>query len=519
MPEIATHLFEPNSAQHIKDQVYNGLDCCVTQEVFEALQHDDLERARVSYNFARAMQAPAMEMMLRGIRVDKREVAKVLEELGGKQVLDPYWKPAFGAGGKIGRVQSILDRFAEAVWGKGLNPRSHDQLKEFFYKSMGLPEQYKNVKGIRQVTTDRDALEKLQGYFHAEPIINCVLLLKDLSKKVSVLRTEIDPDGRMRTSYNVVGTETGRWSSSASAFNTGSNLQNITEKLRRIFIADKGYKLGYIDLSQAESRVLGWLIYLLFGDSKYLDACENGDLHTIVARWVWPHLGWTGDLKKDRAIAEQKFYRDFSYRDMAKRGGHGTNYIGTAFTMAKHLKVSQRLMEEFQFGYFQAFPGIPRFHKWVAATLSLEQKLTTILGRTRYFFGRSWDDATIREGVAFLPQSIVGELLNLALWRVWCHCRKAQILAQMHDAILFQYKEEEENEVLPLVRSYMPTPLTHNGRTMVIPSDIEVGWNWAKYNPKEPLENPAGMMKWTGNDERIRPKEINGLDHFLTKIQ
>ena len=43
-----------------------------------------------------------------------------------------------------------------------------------------------------------------------------------------------------------------------------------------------------------------------------------------------------------------------------------TNYVGTPWTMSRHLKVPVRVMELFQERYFGAFPGIPRFHRWVA---------------------------------------------------------------------------------------------------------------------------------------------------------
>ena len=61
--------------------------------------------------------------------------------------------------------------------------------------------------------------------------------MADIGKKIGVLRTGIDPDGRIRTSYNIAGTSTGRFSSSVTEFGTGGNLQNIEEALRSILIA------------------------------------------------------------------------------------------------------------------------------------------------------------------------------------------------------------------------------------------------------------------------------------------
>lgn len=521
MREIQTELIGNHNYHldpHEVHQTYNGLDTAVTLEVWQNLQSQRGDPAsELMYSFSRAMQAPALEMMLRGIRVDQFHRWNTIRDLEAKAT----------------SVQEILDEFAEACWSSGLNPNSPKQLKTFFYEVMKLPEQFRYFKGTKKVSTDREALEKLQLYFHAEPIINCILKLRDLLKKVSVLRTEVDADSRMRTSYNVAGTETGRWSSSSNVYGGGTNLQNITEELRRIFISDPGKKFAYIDLSQAESRALGFVCWTLFGHHQYLDACESGDLHTTVCRLVWRNLGWNGEAKHDKALAERNFYRQFSYRDMAKRGGHGTNYYGTPPTMARHLKVATKLIEDFRNDYFIAFPEIPLYHKHIARTLQLDGTITTPLGTGRLFFGRLNDDTTLREAIAYVPQHMVGVLLNLALWRVWYYLgRKVDILGQVHDAILIQYKEEEEAEILPKVVKLMATPLTHSGREMIIPSDVNVGWNWAKYYDKAMAEedvrrdkkpkplNLDGLRSLSpgGTDSRTRSEdpEARGLDRVLS---
>lgn len=533
--EIKSALFQPGGDPWSQHQIYNALDCAVTLEIFEELS-PQLEAgnraniyfdpqdafvnwsklskeeragivassAQLTYNFERAMQGPALELMLRGFRVDL------------------YWRDKSVAllRSQDARLTRQLNRFAFEVWGKDLNPNSHAQLKAFFYGVMRLPEQYKYDKGEKKVTTDRDALEKLADrYFYSRPFINHILAIKEVRKKISVLTTEVDADRRMRTSYNVTGTESGRWSSSKSAAGTGTNLQNITEELRRAFVADPGYKLGYVDLSQAESFAMGWLIWLLFGDSVYLDACGSGDLHTSVARLVWPSLPWTGERRADRDIAERAFYRHFTFRDMSKRGGHGTNYYGTPPTMARHLHVTTAVMETFQTAYFAAFPGIRRYHLWCGQQLGIHQFSLTPLGMGRHFFSRPNDDSTLRELIAHLPQSMVAQLLNLALYRIWKAEPRAILLAQIHDAIVFQYKEESEQDVLPTVQRLMSTPLHYRGRTLTIPSDIAVGWNWQKQDPEKKLSldgNPDGLRKWTGSDTRKRTEspDMPGLDRL-----
>jgi DNA polymerase-1 len=487
-------------------QIYNGLDNCITYEVHERLS--TFQGNELIYSFERAMQAPALEMMLRGLRVDRLAVDSAVRHLRGQLEI----------------LQDLLNRYGEAVWDKPLNPRSSLQLKTLFYEVMKLPVQYKLQKGKRTPSADRDSLEKLENYFHAKPICKAILAFRDIAKQIEFLCTSVDADGRIRTSYNVAGTETGRWSSSANAFGTGTNLQNFPDKLRSIFIADEGKKFAYCDLEQAESWIVGIRSWLVSGDRSYLTAIQSGDLHTTVAKLIWPNLPWVGNLRDDRLIAERPFYRDYSYRDMAKRGGHGTNYYGTAPTMARHLKIPTAMMQEFQDAYFRAFPGIGgsfntnTWHRWVGERLQLEGQLTTMLGRTRHFFGRLSDDATLREAIAFEPQSVVGDLLNLGAWRIWSRGDKSDVrlLAQLHDAVLIDFPEDQDSSTKPIIESLMRTELHEGGETFVIPNDFSSGWNWGKFNddPKRGPINLPGVRKWKGEETRKRPS-MRGLDRVI----
>jgi len=484
---VATHSLQPG---HVPDaqQVYNALDCCLTFEVFEVLSTLRNEIPEV-YNFERALQAPAMEMMLRGFKIDETERQRGIADYKAK----------------IEHLQEQLNIFAHAVWDKGLNPNSPKQLIDFFYGEMRLPVQHKFDKGTRKVSTNREALEKLELHFHARPIIATILALRDCSKRLSVLETEVDGDGRMRTSYNIAGTETWRWSSSANSAGTGTNLQNISPDLRRMFVADPGFKLCGIDLEQAESREVGWLCGTLFGDWSYLDACYGGDLHTVVCKANWKHLKWTGDPREDRAIADGIAYREYSFRDLAKKLGHGSNYYGQPTTMARHAKVPRPMVETFQNEYFTRFPGIPKWHRWTAQQLQTTQSVTTPFGVRRHFFGRPGDDTTLREAIAFSPQSSTALRLNLILWRIWKHMgKRVQILAQVHDAIYFQIKMTSDAEELALITEvlgHFEIPMkSGDGHEMITGAEAKWGWNWANFSDK----NPDGLKKIKGFDTRRR---------------
>ena len=474
--------------------VYNGLDCCVTGEIFNNLYPMVDDVSRKTYEFSKALQAPILEMSLRGILINQPRRHKVVQDMRRKLV----------------QLEANLQTLVrDGVGVDGLNWRSPAQLGNLFYKVMNMPVQKKRKSnGTYGPSTDREALEKLSAYFIAEPIINHILALRDLGKSLGFLQTHTDSDGRMRTNFNIGGTDTGRFSSEATDFGTGTNLQNVTSSLRSIFVADPGMKFANLDLEQADSRNVGALCWNLLVDNpdwdeasagRYLDFCEAGDLHTEVVKMANPSLPF-GDGRTDREVADMIAYRHLSYRDLAKKLGHGSNFYGQPPTMAKHAKITVAMADEFQRNYFNAFPCIPAWHDNVKWQLENMAQLTTPFGRRRFFFGRLNDAATLRKAIAHQPQSMTADEINNGILRLW-QANKVQLLVTVHDSILFQYPEEQEDEILPWAIETMKVYLElKHGRQFFVPVEAQVGWNWGYQGD----DNPDGLIKWKGHDDRKR---------------
>ena len=487
MKATRTDLLRPGEPKSETERlwIYNGLDCCVTMEVLEAIlpQLDNLTGS--TYALSLALQAPVLEMNLHGVLVDETERVRAIEQY--RSDTDRLQRNLYRIVHDGVGYTNFRDSGKTKAW------RSNSHVAALLYDVLKLPEVRKrNERGEMVRTVNRDALERLQIHFIAQPIINHILALRDFGKKIGVLETKIDSDGRLRTSYNIAGTTTGRFSSSLNDFGSGGNLQNIEERLRRIFVADRGMKFANIDLEQADSRNIGALCYNVFRDPTYLDACESGDLHTTVARMSRPDLPWSGDLKRDRVVAEQPYYRHHTLRHVCKVLGHGTNYLGSPFEMSKHTKIEQSIIKDFQALYFSTFPSIHKLHDWVKEEIMNKGYLVTPFGRKRWFFGKRDERDTLKQAVAHLGQSMTADEMNhamLALWRL----NIVQIMLQGHDSILIQYKEGEENEVIPKVLSAMRVPLElEGGREFVVPVEVQVGWNWGK----KTVDNPNGLSKW-----------------------
>jgi len=473
-----------------RDQIYNGLDCCVTREVFDCELPQFDETTRATYEFSKALQAPVIEMKCRGVLVDRAKVSFVIDEMYDKLDL----------------LERQLERIVlEGVGMPGFNWRSPRDLQSLFYDRLQIPVITK--RGVP--TVDRGAREKLEGYLIAKQIVLHLNAMAELGKKISVLKTEIDPDGRMRTSYNIAGTDTGRFSSSFSEFGTGGNLQNIEESIRPIFIADQGMKWAKCDAKSGESFVVGAIEWNLFDDDRYLAACESGDPHTAVARICWPNLPWTGELKADKAIAETLYYRHYTHRFMCKKLGHGSNYGGRPDTLAAQSKLPVEVVKAFQPLYFAAFPAHQEWHAWLEHELASKGYLISVGGRKRWFFGRRTDPDTLRAALAYDPQETLAKVVNRAMLHVWKTMPHVSVMMHDHDALTFQYPEHLEDEILSTLLPALIQPIDlRGGRQLAIPYDCEVGWNKGHYDAKT---NPNGLRGYVVGDQGRRRVPEGGL--------
>jgi DNA polymerase I-like protein with 3'-5' exonuclease and polymerase domains len=487
-----TSVPEDIPTQMERDWVYNGLDCCVTAECLEAQlpQFDPVTQA--TYDLERSLQGPVLEMNLRGVLIDQDLKATVIDEL--------YEKLEF--------LERNLDRIVlDGVGMRGFNWKSAPDRQALFYDHLGLP----TIKRMGRPTVDRAAREKMMVYTVARPILAHMNALADIYEKIKKLKSEVDPDNRMRTTYNIAGTNTGRKSSSQSIYGTGGNLQNVEEALRSLFIADPGMKWCKVDAKQIQSRIVGAIQWKLFKNGTYLDACEGADLHTHVAKLVWPGLPWTGNPKADKRICDNRetpFYRHFTHRDLCKKLGHGTNFKGAPPTLSQQTGVPLELVVAFQPKYMNAFPGHDEWHQWVAHQLTRHGYITGITGRKRWFFDRRTDEDTIRAAVAYDPQNSEAYIVDSAMLKIWRN-QTATIMMHEHDGLVYQYPAHLEDEIIPQLLTQLEVPVDiGHGRTLIVPYEAKVGFNRGEYNERT---NPNGLRDYTPGDQGRRREAKAGL--------
>lgn len=515
----------------LKDWLYNGLDNTGTREIADVLLPRLNANQAKFYAFERALQGPAMAMMQRGINIDgiqrqkmitelKRELARDVSTLAKNNAISSRWDYTVKNTGSCPTPLRKDGKHKWEKWAKGasevgrhcvachadrlipdpFNANSSDHVDHLVYDLLNIPV-HRDKKGNR--STGGDILERLSNKFEQyRPILDGIQAVRDKKKQLGSLQARLSPDGRYPSSFNIGAAWTGRQSSSKNPYGEGGNAQNVAPRHRRIFIADPGKLLAYIDLKQAESNVVAHLS----GDETYIEAHKSGDVHTYVARLVWPELPWTGDLKKDKKIAkalpEWDPVEGHDYRFQAKRIQHGSNLGLTPPGISMIARIPMQQAYTAQGNYFNEFPFIRQWQNQTARDIENHLPLYNVLGREITLFGRPWEKHTINQGYAFKPQSSVADILDLGMYRVWREqdptggdADEVELLAQIHDALLLQF-DKQRSHVLHKTKSLLEIPIKVKGldgkeRVMMIEAEVAIGYNWGKQSE----DNPRGMYE------------------------
>lgn len=426
---------------------YNCEDCVRTFECAEVLD-EVLTRARLQdqYSFLREMWPHVVRTMLRGVRVDEREKGKVAQEL-----------LAF-----IGEVQAEIFQ----ILGHQINLASPMQLMRLFYGDLGL-KPIKNRK-TGQPTTDDEALQKIK---QREPILSGLVDRIAMVRSASVLLNTfalmpLDIDHRIRCYYNLAGTETYRLNSGKNAFDSGGNLQNIPKgdedkaaakklelinkgqrqlivpNLRKMFVPDPGMTFFDVDLDRADLMVVIWEA----DDDELRAAVRDGvDLHTYNASALF-------------GVPEAHI--TYAQRQAAKMFAHGTNYGGSARTMAANCGFTVHQSDVMQRRWFAAHPGIKEWHRRTEAQLQASREVRNIFGFRRRYFDRI--ESVLPEALAWQPQSTVALVINTGWKRVRNSLPEVEILLQVHDSLAGQFPTVRARPIMramkPLLEVELPYP-------------------------------------------------------------
>ena len=384
------------------------------------------------------------EMELAGCRVDRSALA------------------AFGE--RLSRKAADLEGEIYAMAGEKFNINSPKQLGEILFGKLGLPHGKKTKTGW---STNADALEKLR---YEAPIVGAVLEYRQLTKLKSTyadgLLKALDPDGRVRTSFQMTVTATGRLSS------TEPNLQNIPTRtdlgseIRRMFVPADGCVLVDADYSQIELRILAHMA----GDEGMREAfLSGGDFHAETAAKVF-HVA--------RADVTPEMRRS------AKAVNFGIVYGISAFSLSQDIGVTVAEAKAYMEAYFATFPGVRKYMDDVVEKARKNGYVETLLHRRRdlpELKSSNFNMRSFGERVALnMPvQGTAADVMKLAMVAVHKRLKaenlQARLVLQVHDELIVECPESEAETVAKLLEEEMEHVVA-----LSVPLTAEAHWgkNW-----------------------------------------
>ena len=384
------------------------------------------------------------EMEIAGCRVDAKALA------------------AFGD--LLAARSAELERQIYDLAGEEFNINSPKQLGEILFGKLGLPHGKKTKTGW---STNADVLEKLR---YEAPIVGAVLEYRQYAKLKSTyadgLLKAMDPDGRVRTSFQMTVTATGRLSS------TEPNLQNIPTRtdlgseIRRMFIPADGCVLVDADYSQIELRLLAHIS----GDRDMQAAfLSGGDFHAETAAKVF-------HVAPDQVTHEM--------RRQAKAVNFGIVYGISAFSLSQDIGVSVAEAKAYMEAYFATFPGVRTYMDAIVERAREQGYVETLFHRRRDLPELKSSNFNLRsfgERVALnMPiQGTAADIMKLAMVAVWKRLRaelpEAKLVLQVHDELIVECPEPQAERAAALLKAEMENVV---GLTVPLTADAHWGKNW-----------------------------------------
>jgi len=392
-----------------------------TYELYEKLNPLlDIEDVRKVYErIEKPLISVLIDMEINGVLIDKKYLANMDK-----------------------RVDFELEKAKKLIYkkvGREFNLNSPQQLGSVLYEDLKLPVLETTPKG--KPSTAEKTLQRLakEGFFMAEQLLKYRQLSKLSNTYIKKLPLFADEDGRIRTSFNSVGTKTGRFSSS------NPNLQNQPTdsewQLRKAFIAEEGYDMLCADYSQIELRIIAHICK----DEKMQKMFRSGeDIHQLTADEM-------GIPRKDAKAA------NFAYA----YGGWG-EYKDKYFEHFPKIKKWQKRQEQFvaKYGFVRTITR--RKRRLEKPTRDMDWKKKSFLHRLSY------NSAVQGSG---------GDIMKLALISVNEKIKKygGRLLLTVHDEVVIESPKKNTKKMVEVITEAMCNVLR---LSVPLTISINVADNW-----------------------------------------
>ena len=464
---LAAYLLDPSDGSYTLPRIAGKLlDRSLPETPAEGLEalpvlKQRAEAIRALYGLTMPMlKEQGMLSLFEEIELPLCPVLADMERLGFRVDRASLLRFGSALGVEVDRLQAEICELA----GEEFNINSTRKLGEILFDRLGLPSYGKTKTGH---STNIEVLEKLRG---RHPIVEKVIDYRKLTKLKSTyadaLMRYIGPDERIRTTFHMTVTATGRLSSA------DPNLQNIpvrTElggEVRRMFVASPGCTLVDADYSQIELRILSCL-----ADDKVMQQAflDGEDIHRATAAQVF-------GVEPEEVTPLM--------RSRAKAVNFGIVYGISDYSLSQDIHVSRSEAREYMDSYLAHYSGVKKYMADVVERARQKGYAETLFGRRRYLPELKASNFNLRsfgERVALnMPvQGTAADIIKLAMIRVAkrlaAEAPEARLLLQVHDELIAECPASMAEQVAAILTEEMqgaadlPVPLT---------AEAHCGLNW-----------------------------------------
>lgn len=357
---------------------------------------------------------------------------------------------------------------------KSFNPNSVFQIREVLFDILQLDP----IKwtATDQASTDAETLNQID-----HPLAKAIL---DLRKAVKMSRTYIanieeglDTDNRLRSSFNIIGTTSGRLSSSGVL-----NYQNLPRDkdsgIKKLFKANAGYSIVQADLGTAEVYVAAALSKDKFLQEAFI---KKLDFHSYIAKQIFK-------LQCSLDSIKEQFKE---YRQQAKAVTFGILYGAGAGKISEEANITKPEAQEIIDKYFYEAKELKKYIDSSLTFINQNCYIYSAFGRKRRLpeakaANRAVASHSSRSGLNFLIQSVASDINLFALIDLikWIKENKLQnemrVFATVHDSIVAEIKNEYIDTYSKKLVEFIQID-----RGVMIPNcpitvDLEVGPSWGE---------------------------------------
>ncbi len=411
--------------------------------------------------------------------------------------------------------------------GTTLNTKSSVKFKSFLYTTCKLPTQYKKDPKTKELkpTTDYLALLKLSKN-HSHPALKLALELSRLRTRCQMLATP-SYQGRMYSSSNLVGTETGRVSSSKSMIyingdtRVGGNLTTVPNSwdmeddehplavgMRDMYLADEGCYLGKIDLKGADGNTIAAYLNKI-GDTRMTEDIKAGlkpqQFPAFFLKYgkeeMLPYLNDRAALKELFKRIESDDWQYFvskqltwgKFYTLGKRKGSEQVFVESEGKINLSEKETGEVLDSLSLRY--DVNGLHRYFQKEIDDAPYPYTLTAPNGFTRKFWGRKKE--ILGQVLAHMPQVITTFTTLTGAYRGWTDPENRYIdeegkcklhiepLHLVHDEQITQWKQEKTEWALMKLKEWFTNTTIVAGSPVTIGYSGSYGLTWAMENEQK----------------------------------